>query len=67
VPLVEHQGLGIVLLSYDGRLYWGFLADPSTIPDLHVYSIAVSFSELLEAIGDDNSAAGRPTRCGRSV
>ena len=50
VPLFETQGLGIALLSYVGRLHWGFLADPSVVPDLEefVYVIAVSFCELLE-------------------
>jgi len=50
VPLFENQGLGIALFSYDGMMYWGFLADPSVVPDLDefVYSIAVSFCQLLD-------------------
>ncbi len=54
VPLFETQGLGIALLSYDGRLHWGFLADPSVVPDLEelVYVIAVSFCELLECASE---------------
>jgi hypothetical protein len=50
VPLFQNQGLAIALLSYDGTVYWGFLADPSIVPDLDelVYSIAVSFCQLLD-------------------
>jgi WS/DGAT/MGAT family acyltransferase len=35
VPLFSNQGLGIALLSYDGRLFWGFNADWDALPDLH--------------------------------
>ncbi len=50
VPLFENQGLGIALFSYDGTLFWGFLAEPSVVPDLRelVYAIAASFCELLD-------------------
>jgi WS/DGAT/MGAT family acyltransferase len=54
VPLFENQGLGIALFSYDGTLFWGFLAEPSVVdlPEL-VYAVAGSFCELLDrATGD---------------
>jgi diacylglycerol O-acyltransferase / wax synthase len=35
VPLFSNQGLGIALLSYDGRLFWGFDADWDAVHDLH--------------------------------
>ena len=35
VPLFGHQGVGIALLSYAGKLCWGFSADRDIVPDLH--------------------------------
>jgi len=35
VPLFANQALGVALLSYDGRLHWGFNADWDVVPDLH--------------------------------
>ena len=48
VPLVTGCGLGIALFSYDGRLCWGFNADPGLVPDLESFVLAVrdSFEEL---------------------
>jgi diacylglycerol O-acyltransferase len=48
VPLVDNLGLGIALLSYDGRLCWGFNADYDLLPDLGAYVKATreSFEEL---------------------
>jgi diacylglycerol O-acyltransferase / wax synthase len=64
VPLFAQQGLGVALFSYDGKLYWGFLADPSLVPQLEtiVYAIAGSFCELLErAVEADRAPSGRST------
>ena len=51
VPLFEKQGLAVALLSYDGRLNWGFHADWDLVPDLDRFTAAVeeSFAELLDA------------------
>ena len=51
VPLLENTGLGVALFSYDGKLFWGFNADPSLVPDLpyFVKAIRKSFDELKEA------------------
>lgn len=48
VPLVDNLGLGIALLSYDGRLCWGFNADYDLVPDLAAYVKATreAFEEL---------------------
>jgi diacylglycerol O-acyltransferase len=48
VPLIDNLGLGIALLSYDGKLCWGFNADYDLIPDLGAYVKATreSFEEL---------------------
>ena len=34
VPLIDNLGLGIALMSYNGKLCWGFNADYDLIPDL---------------------------------
>lgn len=34
VPLLGEMGLGIALMSYDGKICWGFNANPDIIPDL---------------------------------
>jgi WS/DGAT/MGAT family acyltransferase len=51
VPLFSHQGAGIALFSYHGRLYWGFHADWDAVPDLHDLVLAVeSEFEALQAL-----------------
>ncbi len=51
VPLVGNLGLGIALLSYDGRLHWGFNADYDIVPDLEdfVADTRDALAELLRA------------------
>lgn len=48
VPLIDNLGLGIALLSYDGKLCWGFNADYELVPDLLAYVKATqeAFEEL---------------------
>jgi WS/DGAT/MGAT family acyltransferase len=48
VPLIDGTGLGIALMSYDGRLCWGFNADYDLVPDLPVFVEAIqdAFDEL---------------------
>jgi diacylglycerol O-acyltransferase / wax synthase len=48
VPLVDGLGLGIALLSCEGKLCWGFNADYDLIPDLRAFVDAIreSFREL---------------------
>ncbi|HEX5065804.1 MAG TPA: wax ester/triacylglycerol synthase family O-acyltransferase [Myxococcota bacterium] len=48
VPLVDHMGLGIALLSCEGRLHWGINADYDLVPDLtdFVAALQASFAEL---------------------
>jgi diacylglycerol O-acyltransferase len=57
VPLFKNQGLGIALLSYDGRLGWGFAADRGVMPDLHEFMLAVhrSLEGLCAAAGVEPS------------
>jgi WS/DGAT/MGAT family acyltransferase len=53
VPLVDGLALGIALLSYDGRIGWGFNADYDAVPDLadFVEDIREAFRALREAAG----------------
>ena len=37
VPLLENVGIGVALISYNGRLCWGFNADAELVPDLDVF------------------------------
>ena len=58
VPLTDHLGLGIALLSYDGRLSWGLNGDYDLVPDLELFAelIAHAFDSL------KNAAARAPSR-----
>lgn len=66
VPLVDNLGLGIALMSYEGKLFWGFNADYDLLPDLPaiVRATRESFQELLRLAGgaptEVSSAAGEP-------
>ena len=53
VPLLENVGLGIALLSCDGRIQWGFTADYDLVPDLPLFIEALvdSFVELADVAG----------------
>ncbi|MDQ3630922.1 MAG: WS/DGAT domain-containing protein, partial [Actinomycetota bacterium] len=53
VPLARRQALGIAIMSYDGQLGYGLLADYDALPDLE--SLA---GHLHEAIGELARAAG---------
>ncbi|MBW2244480.1 MAG: wax ester/triacylglycerol synthase family O-acyltransferase [Deltaproteobacteria bacterium] len=49
VPLRHNGGLGIAVMSYDGKLCFGFNADFDLVPDLDVFTDALqaSFEELV--------------------
>jgi WS/DGAT/MGAT family acyltransferase len=55
VPLLEGIGLGIALMSYNGRIFWGFTGDYEMMPDLSrfVRNIGSAFAELAAAAGVD--------------
>ena len=57
VPLTDRLGLGIALMSYNGKLCWGFNADYDLVPDLREFvgAIEASFAELM------GIAVARPT------
>lgn len=51
VPLMPGQALTVAVLSYAGRLFWAFHADPDAFPDLETWSKEVqrAFEDLHEA------------------
>lgn len=51
VPLLPSGGIGIALISYDGKVCWGFNADLGLVPDLpdFVSMIRKSFQRLADA------------------
>jgi WS/DGAT/MGAT family acyltransferase len=53
MPIADETALGIALVSYDGKLCWGFNADYDLVPDLDVFTrlIDASFYELARASG----------------
>ena len=64
LPLFENQGLGVALFSYDGRLFWGFGADWSLVPDIAHFRrfVAESFGELRNAAMRQPNPAARASR-----
>jgi WS/DGAT/MGAT family acyltransferase len=52
-PLFARLGLCTALFSYDGKLFWGFIADPDLVPDLPDLrdDISQAFEELRAAAG----------------
>jgi WS/DGAT/MGAT family acyltransferase len=57
VPLARNQALGIAVMSYNGRLGFGLLADYDALPDLHDVADA-----LRDAIADLDAAAAAGAR-----
>jgi diacylglycerol O-acyltransferase / wax synthase len=51
VPLVDNMGIGIALLSCEGRLHWGINADYDLVPDVSDFVTALqdAFAELAVA------------------
>jgi WS/DGAT/MGAT family acyltransferase len=56
VPLARNQALGIAIMSYNGRLGFGLLADYDAMPDLHDVA-----GHLRDAIADLDAAAAAAT------
>jgi len=67
VPLLDNLGLGIALLSYDGRIFWGFSADYDVVPDLGAFVAGTreAFGELL-ALARSAAVAETPRPRARS-
>jgi WS/DGAT/MGAT family acyltransferase len=58
VPLLGGLGIGIALMSYNGRICWGFNADPDIVPEVGDFTVLVSESlaRVAEAAGIDARA-----------
>ena len=58
VPLLGEMGVGIALMSYNGRIGWGFNANPDVIPDLDVFIdlIKQSLQKLADICATDFSS-----------
>jgi len=54
-PLLQNMGMAVALMSYDGRMFWGFVSDSELVPDLAeiAESVAPVFEELATAAGVD--------------
>jgi WS/DGAT/MGAT family acyltransferase len=53
VPIADSTALGVALVSYAGRMCWGFNADYEKVPDLEQFADAIeaSFAEIATAAG----------------
>jgi diacylglycerol O-acyltransferase len=60
VPLAENTALGIAIMSYNGQLNFGLVADFDALPDLEVLA-----DELRSAIEELAAEAGAPIGNGR--
>ncbi|MAI24398.1 MAG: WS/DGAT/MGAT family O-acyltransferase [Myxococcota bacterium] len=68
VPLLGEMGVGIALMSYDGKVCWGFNANPDVIPDLDVFvtQIRKSLDTLTELCAPESEKiANRQTHAGQ--
>ena len=63
VPIAENTALGIALVSYAGKLCWGFNADYEAVPDLELVADAVerSFAQIAAAVGIDLDGSASAT------
>ena len=61
VPLLEGMGVGIALISYDGRICFGFNANPDVLPDLQVFvrQIERTFAKVARTAGVELSSDNR--------
>ena len=56
VPLAAGQALGIAIMSYDGRLGFGLLADYDALPDLE--AIAQHLEDAIESLAREAGLTG---------
>ncbi len=71
VPLAENTALGIAILSYNGQLNFGLVADYDALPDVEVLAegLRASIAELAAAGGLSSPAGpskGAGTRASRT-
>ena len=63
MPLFPNQALALAVLSYNGKVYWGFNSDWDALPDVHnvVEGIGEQFDELHSAARANASRGEIPT------
>jgi len=51
VPLLKRTGVGVALFSYDGKVFWGFNGDYTSMPDLEFFRQYVedAFTQMCQA------------------
>jgi hypothetical protein len=65
VPLLDGMGIGVALMSYNGKIFWGFNGDYGKISDIEnfVKHINDAFAKLAEiagvTLGADHSALNK--------
>ena len=64
VPLVENSALGIAIMSYDGRIDFGLLADYDALPDLD--DLAAALEAAIAELADVAGAAPAAPKPGRA-
>jgi WS/DGAT/MGAT family acyltransferase len=64
LPLFEGQGLGVAVMSYLGRVGWGWIADYDLVPDVGQVNEAMAhaFDELAAAAGLGGTVSAVPAR-----
>jgi WS/DGAT/MGAT family acyltransferase len=64
VPIVENAALGIAIMSYNGRIDFGLVADYDALPDLDDIAAALeaSIEELAAVAGDTRTPLARRSR-----
>jgi diacylglycerol O-acyltransferase len=71
VPLAENTALGIAIMSYNGQLNFGLVADYDALPDLELLAdeLRSAIEELAAEAGapGGNGRGGRPNGAGRRV
>ena len=68
VPLARRQALGIAVMSYDGKLGFGLLADYDALPELEQIAreLERAIASLARAAGVSSRRAVSPRRAGRA-
>jgi diacylglycerol O-acyltransferase / wax synthase len=64
VPLVQNTALGIAIISYDGRIFFGLLGDYDALADLDdlAFDLRTAIDELSAAAGVPPDGARRSGR-----
>ena len=66
VPLAENCALGVAIMSYDGQIDFGLIADYDTIPDLDAIAAALGSGAGRAGVGRRRVAAAGPSAKRRS-